>query len=262
MVVILFLELSASSVIFNYFAGCSKCMKTFPRLTEGNKARGNFSGFDKATWEPRTGNDHKAAAAQTKLAKSDAERKSLEKFGGRWSELFRLDYFNPIDGHAIDPMHCIFLGISKTMTKHYMKSGVIARQNIPKIQQTVNSMRCPSSIGRIPNKIASGFASMTSDQFKNWTLVFSPLALKDILPEADLRIWNTFVRATSLITKKIVRLTDVDIADQLFINFCKATQRHYGEQFITPNFHMTCHLCDVIKLYGPVYSFWCYSFER
>ena len=198
----------------------------------------------------------------TLSAKTEADRKTLESFGGRWSELYRLDYFNPIAGHTIDPMHCLFLGIAKTMTKYYLKSGLLSKQGIAGIQESINKIRVPSSIGRIPHKIVSGFSSLTSDQLKNWTLVFSTLALKDHLPPDDYRIWKMFVHATSLVTKKIVNMQDIVLADQLFLNFCKAVQRKYGEQFITPNFHMLWHLAEVIRQYGPVYSFWCYSFER
>lgn len=31
---------------------------------------------------------------------------------------------------------------------------------------------------------------------------------------------------------------------------------------VTPNMHMHCHLHEVLLDYGPVYSFWCFSYER
>ena len=39
-------------------------------------------------------------------------------------------------------------------------------------------------------------------------------------------------------------------------------QRMYGGTAITPNMHMHCHFKDVLLDYGPVYSFWCFSYER
>ncbi|GET59476.1 hypothetical protein RIR_jg1275.t1 [Rhizophagus irregularis DAOM 181602=DAOM 197198] len=31
---------------------------------------------------------------------------------------------------------------------------------------------------------------------------------------------------------------------------------------ITPNIHLSLHIVDCCHDYGPLYSFWCYSFER
>ena len=28
------------------------------------------------------------------------------------------------------------------------------------------------------------------------------------------------------------------------------------------NMHLHCHLCECVLDYGPVYGFWCFSFER
>ena len=249
--------------VYYVITGCSKCKKQFPRITrDGRKCKANFSGFERETWIPRDGVEHKTLAARVNRARTEKERKEYEKFGGRWSDLFRLEYFDPIMGHTVDPMHCLFLGIAKTMTKYYMKSGLLSRQNIYAFQMVMNQIRVPTSISRIPHKISSGFASLTSDQLKNWTLIFSALALKDWLPNDDYQIWKKFVRATSLVARKVVLKTDVETADSLFLSFCRSVHTKYGEDFITPNFHMVCHLADVMHLYGPVYSFWCYSFER
>lgn len=176
--------------------------------------------------------------------------------------MFELDYFDAIIGHTIDPMHCLFLGVAKHLTKMYVKRGVIDKGALIKLQTSIDEIRVPSAVGRIPSKIASGFCSFSADQWKNWTMIYSSTILKPVLPLDHYKIWLKFVRATSLLCRKIVPLTDVDMADQLLLSFCKDVERKYGAEFITPNYHMMCHIAEVVKQYGPVYSFWCYSFER
>src|SRR3989337_2622664 len=39
-------------------------------------------------------------------------------------------------------------------------------------------------------------------------------------------------------------------------------EENYGQEFITPNIHLSLHITDCCEDYGPLYSFWCYSFER
>ena len=36
----------------------------------------------------------------------------------------------------------------------------------------------------------------------------------------------------------------------------------YGQDFVTPNMHVHDHLYDCVLYFGPVYSFWLFSFER
>lgn len=49
------------------------------------------------------------------------------------------------------------------------------------IQKRIDRFTVPSDIGRIPYKIASGFSSFTADQFKNWVVYYSLVAMRGIL---------------------------------------------------------------------------------
>ena len=72
----------------------------------------DLGGFDTATWTPRNGKMHKEKAFSILSCRTKEEVKNLEKESGvRYSELFRLPYFDPIEMHVIDPMHNLFLGM-------------------------------------------------------------------------------------------------------------------------------------------------------
>ena len=82
----------------------------------------------------------------------------------------------------IDPMHNFFLGSAK----HFVKSILIGKQILSDaqfdiLQHRVDSITAPPDMGRIPQKIRSGFASFTADQWKNWVLYFSLFVLHDLL---------------------------------------------------------------------------------
>ena len=51
-------------------------------------------------------------------------------------------------------------------------------------------------------------------------------------------------------------------AHEELIKIIKLIEEHYGEGKITPNLHLSLHLCECSYDYGPLYSFWCFSFER
>ena len=42
----------------------------------------------------------------------------------------------------------------------------------------------------------------------------------------------------------------------------KLIENEYGREVITPNLHLSLHLAACSHDYGPLYAFWCFSFER
>ncbi|CAB4038565.1 Hypothetical predicted protein [Paramuricea clavata] len=99
-----------------------------------------------------------------------------------------------------------------------------------------------------PQKISSNHGCYTAKQWKNCTLVYSLYALKDIVGDEHL--------------KRKITEEDITKADLMLLKFCRKFQTLYGNLAITPNMHLHCHLKDVTLDYGPIHSFWCFSFER
>lgn len=60
----------------------------------------------------------------------------------------------------------------------------------------------------------------------------------------------------------VIPTSQVKLADELLVKFCQTVENLYGSSVITPNMHLHCHLCECVLDYGPVYGFWCFSFER
>lgn len=78
-------------------------------LQNGNRSIG---GFDESKWTERNGDEHRSTAFSLLACKTLAERSEMERQGGvRYSDLYRLPYYDPIRNHVIDPMHNIFLGM-------------------------------------------------------------------------------------------------------------------------------------------------------
>ena len=86
--------------------------------------------------------------------------------------------------------------------------------------------------------------------------------LWDHLPAKDRKILTYFVRVCTILVKRIVEVGDMKEAHEELIKIIKLIEEHYGEGKITPNLHLSLHLCECSYDYGPLYSFWCFSFER
>ncbi|TEB38598.1 hypothetical protein FA13DRAFT_1617409, partial [Coprinellus micaceus] len=62
-------------------------------------------------WRPKTTSWFREAAVKWRDAPTKAMKEKLYKQNGvRWSELLRLEYWNPLQNTVIDPMHNLFLG--------------------------------------------------------------------------------------------------------------------------------------------------------
>ena len=79
---------------------------------------------------------------------------------------------------------------------------------------------------------------------------------------AHYQCWLLFVRACSLLSRRVISKSDTKTADLLLLNFCKKHQLLYGKETSTPNLHLHLHLKDCLLDYGPSHTFWCFAFER
>ena len=239
---------------------CWKCSKLF--AYDKILKRVNFSGVELGP--PQEHATHKMNALETLSANTASQKEGLElKNGSRFTELMTLPYYNCNRFSIIDPMHNLFLGTSKRiLQRQWLETGLISKKNLDQIQHTVQNCQVPIGIGRIPNKIASNFAQLTADEWKNWTLLFFLIALQDILPNEHLECWQKYVSACNIYCSSVVTLDDLNLANEFMTSFFTSAESLYGPSFLTINTHLHLHLQDVYKDYGPCYGYWLFSFER
>lgn len=241
--------------------GCSRCLKKFP----GNFGeKRDYAGYQRENWVKRKSNDHRRQAKKIQKCKTKSEATKLSKQYGinYFSTLLELDYFDIVRFCSIDPMHNLFLGTAKYVFKHWVSEGYLNKQQLQTIENRIEEMEVPVEIGRLPKAISSNYGSYTAEQWKNWSLIYSLHALKDILSDQHFKCWQTFVLACRYLCKPVLCPDDIARADMLLLKFCKGSQALYGSSYCTPNMHLHCHLNEVITDYGPIHCFWCFSFER
>ena len=241
--------------------GCSKCLKEFPTRNFGDKA--DYSGFNRAEWLLRDGTSHRQHVNDHRLAKTQSDRVRIEReHGCRYSVLLELPYFDPVVKCVIDPMHNLLLGTAKHVMSVWKEKGIIKSTQLEGIQSKVDCFQTPSDVGRIPSKIQSGFAGFTAEQWKNWTLIYSLYSLKELLPHRDFNCWQLFVKACSLLCQRSISSKDIEKADEFLLEFLTLFEQLYGKEVCTINMHLHTHLASCLLNFGPVYSFWLFSFER
>lgn len=241
--------------------GCSKCLLSFPTRSFGEKA--DYSNFDKSQWKPRTNEQHRNIADQYRSCKTRAAQIDIEReFGIRYTILLELPYFDVPRMCVIDPMHNLLLGTAKSITELWKSSSLLSSKHFDVIQEKVDSFIAPADIGRLPMKISSGFSGFTAEQWKNWVIFYSLFALKDVLPWQHYNCWHLFVKVCFLLCRRTITYAQLQEADHFLEDFWKAYKQLYGTEACTPNTHLHGHLTACIQDFGPVYSFWCFAYER
>ena len=246
---------------FNALHGCNKCLKEFPTQSFGDSP--DYSGYNRMQWGIRDVAQHKVKCYEYLNANTKQQQKSIQKeYGIRYSILIELPYFNPIKHTVIDPMHNLFLGTAKHCLQLWIKKEILTKSDIDTIEQLMLQLYAPHSVGRLPRKIGSGFSGFTADQWKNWTIQFSPVVLRGVLPAVHLQYWLLFVKACTLLCTRCLLKENINLADQYFHMFCVKFLNANGPTACTPNMHLHLHLKECFDDYGPPHAFWCYAFER
>ncbi|GET55987.1 hypothetical protein GLOIN_2v1775288 [Rhizophagus irregularis DAOM 181602=DAOM 197198] len=219
-------DISAARKICGHVSALVSCHRCEKKANYEN-GQHNFAGMDDVGYSARDSNEHWQNALGWRRCNSDAARKRFIKETGvrcRSNALL-------ISGHCeVD---------SKTNLDRW---GILTPNSLNKIQKKMDEFQIPSDLGRIPGKIHSG------EGFANFT--------------ADQRILNHFVRVCSILVNQILESNLVDEAHRSLIEIVKLIENHHGRDKITPNLHFSLHLRDCSSDYGPLYAFWCFSFER
>jgi hypothetical protein len=209
---------------------------------------------------------HRRNSIEWRSCNSNAARKRfVSENHVRWSELLRLPYFDPIRHLVVDPMHCLFLGIGKWLVKRiWIEEGILTNKALDEIQLMMEKFQVPSDIGRIPRKvnIGEGFSNFTADQWRNFFTIYATIVLWKYLPNIDRQILTNFVKICQILVCRIVRRDSLKEAHERLITIIKLIEQKYGAEKISPNLHLSLHLHECAYDYGPLYVFWCFSFER
>lgn len=243
-----------------------KCHRCEKRSTYSTDYRKTHYGRDH-NYEISTVESHRKYAYEWLQCNSKNSRDNhFKEHGVRWSELLRLPYMDPIRFAAVDPMHCLFLGVAKWIIKSiFVNQGKLSMEQLRVAQSRMDHIDLPSDIGRIPPKIAignDGFSNLTADQWKTFIMIYSTTILWDMLDDNDRKILGYFVRACYLLVTRLVTEDDLKEAQERLKDMTYLIESVYGPESITSNIHLALHIPDCCRDYGPIYSFWLFPFER
>ncbi|KAJ3793081.1 hypothetical protein GGU11DRAFT_692459, partial [Lentinula aff. detonsa] len=226
----------------------------------------HLNNLDPNLFTPRTNMEHRRMAKEWLAAGSEAERDALyHRNGVRWSELLRLDYWDPVQNTVVDPMHGFYLrvlqrhcrdiwGMSVELTdcdglweipmpneeekaramylfRHGNKS-VLGRLTLAEIRADMDKTKKPSFIPSAPSKPGEAAqGKFTADQWRTFSTIHLPITL--------IRLWGLKpgTRKYKMLVNFMHLITAVRLANM------RAMTADRVEQF---EYHIRAYLEDLI----------------
>ena len=97
---------------------------------------------------------------------------------------------------------------------------------------------------------------------EDFILVFAIPITWSFLRKTDQKILAYFVRACKILTSRELQISELNKAFTKLVEINRLIEHHYEKDKISPNLHLCLHICECALDYGPLSSFWCFSFER
>lgn len=170
-----------------------------------------------------------------------------------------------VDGVAIDPMHQIYGGVGKKVTKLLIDTSKKSKKwsksdCIGLINEKLLNIKPPAHIPRVPRAL-SEVAYWKCSELKAWLLHYSLPVLDGILDSNYMKHHATLVAAIQLLSADTVSSSDISTARVLLNEYVAQYPDFYHPYFMTINVHLLLHLPDLVEKLGPLWVFTCFPLE-
>ena len=159
----------------------------------------------------------------------------------------------------IDPMHQVFLGTGKTLSKLIV--SLAKGQILQKAEAYMSLVKVLFDIQhRI--KLLADIKFWKAFDFKLFFFHVGPLVFCNLqIREVYFKSFITLCVAIRLLSKTSVKERDISEASVLINEFFENFVEIYGENSQSFNFHTMRHICEQVKRNGPLWSFSAFCFE-
>lgn len=172
--------------------------------------------------------------------------------------------FDAAKGFVPDVMHCLFLGLSKqflNLWKSQRSQGYYVQQLEKLLDAVIVSVHPPDDLPRIVRPVESHGRMWKSNEHKAFLLLYSAVALKNLLPPIYYKHWLLLVNAYLILLQIQVTDQDVETADLLLIKFVFDTEKLYGLKALTYNLHLQTHIVTTVRNWGLPWAYSAFLYE-
>ena len=188
-------------------------------------------------------------------------------YKGRSEILNTLPDFDLIEGVPVDPMHLLYLGVTRALFELLFNVGETRPTNLSeppqgtrRIDEALAHVKVPTELPRRPRPM--DFKNWKGSEWRNLTLVYFPIVAQHLIPGRRREIWLEFCflcRAYSVDDKYFESLNKdhlKSVAREWYVKYYEA----FGSLNLRYNVHLVFHL-DRIRVHGPFPDISAFLFE-
>jgi len=240
---------------FNGEYGCSWCLHPGQQVEKGN---GTVRVYNYTVYDKRT---HAAVMSHARKAIG-----SGSCFGVLCaSPLLLLQQFDIVCGFSVDYMHCVLLGVTRTLcglwldSENHAERYYVGRQ-IPAIDQRLVNIRPPACISRAPRSLKLR-RYWKASEWRNWLCIYSVVCLRGILASSYFKHFLLLVCAVEILTAVSISADDLSVAESMLAAFLSEFVSLYDLRNMSYNVHQLSHLSDTVIRWGPLWTTSAFPFE-
>lgn len=236
---------------FNGKYGCNWCRNPGKTIPQGK-------GHCRAYLPSSTSYKERTPESYRRLAETGKFKKGI-KF---YSPLLNLEQFDIVNGFSVDCMHCVFLGVIRSLTNKWLKGIGKAwsiGMHIDKIDEILCRFKSPSEVVRTCRSIMAR-THWKASEWRTW-LFLVPVILKNILSEPYLAHISCLSRAIFISSKQSFTSIELDESENCILQFLRDGLALYGETFYSFNVHQLEHLSNTVRRWGPLWNSSAFQFE-
>lgn len=258
---------------YNFSHGCDWCLHQMSSI-DGNRMYSNLTSRTEINNLKRKHDDFLEFSTLFN-ADSNSEDHDQQILNPRFkgliddSPLLGLKYFDLVNGISVEPMHCLLLGIVRSI----LLKGWLGSKNLKiyevndktsfkdRLSERLIKIRVPTDFGRPPRDL---------DQVKHWksaeydsflSYYFLP-TIKGLLKPAIYNHFLCLVRIYFLAHRGPINSDRIEEITNLIEVFQHGVFKIYGSSFMTYNLHILTHLPNSLKNLGPTASVSSYPLEN
>lgn len=178
----------------------------------------------------------------------------------------RIPYFDVSTAFVPDYMHTVLLGVMMMLLslcfnpsnkdKDYYINKSIRRE----INLLLKSIRPPDFIPRVPSNL-SNFTRWKASELRAFLLFYGAILLKNKLAKKYYEHFLLLVRAIHILMQSNIKKVEIDLAKTLLFIFVSDIEDLYGLSKFSFNVHQLLHLCEAVRMWGPLWSWSAFPFE-
>lgn len=182
------------------------------------------------------------------------------------SAFFKIMY-DGIRGFAIDDLHTMYLGVTKTLIRLLFDSNhstevFSLRKYLSLVDQRLMAIQLPNFLERGVKKIETDIAFWKGTEFQTWAHYLSIPILDGIMSERYLEHYVDLISCIHILQSSSIPPEALLSCDKTLTNFVKNFEVLYGTRYMTMVFHLLRHMVFVVDNLGPMRHTSCFPYEN